>query len=59
MSWDQAKRREVLVLIERLIAYRDGLPRSDRGNRDLLADACNELSNFAEALRPITDGGPE
>ena len=38
--------RIALPLIEKLIAYRDGISRSERDDRELLADACNTISSL-------------
>ena len=38
--------RIALPLIEKLIAYRDGISRSERSDRELLADACNTISSL-------------
>lgn len=44
---------EVSRLVERLIAFRDMHPRTQREERDLLADACNALDGYAKLLRAI------
>ena len=38
--------KTALPLIEKLIAYRDGIPRFARSDRELLADACNTISSL-------------
>ena len=40
---------EINRIVTRLLAYRD--ERTDRGERDLLADACNALDGYAKQTR--------
>jgi len=42
---------EINRIVTRLLGYRDGL--SNRGDRDLIADACNALDGYAKQSRAI------
>lgn len=42
---------EINRVVTRLLSYRDSL--SDRGDRDLIADACNALDGYAKLTRAV------
>lgn len=44
---------QINQLCERLIAFRDLFPHSQRSERDLLADACNALDGYTKLSREI------